>query len=216
MKKDKVLVLVHGFIKNSKDMSSLASFFEHDYAEVISVDLPTTFVSMDVAVTKLCEVIENIPKTKTISFIAHSMGGIITCRAIHKLGLENIDKCVFIATPFAGSVVANFGDRIPFYSRILKPNKDLIVTDKYLEACNSVSAKFPVGLIAGNKYSKFNLLSRLCFLNKEHDNLVEVASAFAINSEDRIILAKNHTKIHHDRETLSKVASFLEKGKFVN
>lgn len=57
MKKDKVLVLVHGFIKNSKDMGSLASFFEHDYAEVISVDLPTTFVSMDVAVTKLCEVI---------------------------------------------------------------------------------------------------------------------------------------------------------------
>ncbi len=71
------------------------------------------------------------------------MGGIITCRAIHKLQLENIDKCVFIATPFAGSVVANLGNRIPFYSRILKPNKDLIVTDKYLEACNSVSAKFP-------------------------------------------------------------------------
>ena len=60
------------------------------------------------------------------------------------------------------------------------------------------------------------IVVRLCFLNKEHDNLVEVASAFAINSEDRIILAKNHTKIHHDRETLSKVASFLEKGKFVN
>ncbi|MFT4694492.1 MAG: pimeloyl-ACP methyl ester carboxylesterase [Francisella sp.] len=216
MKIDKVLVLVHGFIKNSKDMRSLEGFFKQDYTEIISVNLPTTFVSMDVAVTKLCEVIENISKTKTISFIAHSMGGIITCRAIHKLQLENIDKCVFIATPFRGSVVANFGDKIPFYSRVLKPNKDLIVTDKYLEACNSVSAKFPVGLIAGNKYSKLNLLARLCFSNKDHDNLVEVTSAFAINSDDRIILANNHTKIHHDIETLSKVASFLERGRFLN
>ncbi|MDE4953428.1 alpha/beta hydrolase, partial [Francisella tularensis subsp. holarctica] len=77
---------------------------------------------MDVAVSKLCQIIQNIPKTKSITFISHSMGGILVCKCIDKLQLDNIYKCVFIATPFAGSKVADIGDRIPFYSSILKPN----------------------------------------------------------------------------------------------
>lgn len=213
MKTDKVLILVHGFIKNSKDMRSLDSFFSCHYDEIISIDLPTTFVTMDVAVTKLCQAIEAIPKTKSITFLAHSMGGIIVCKAINELQLENVEKCVFIATPFRGSKIANFGDKIPFYSRILKPNKELKVTDSYIDVCNKVSEKFPVGLVAGNKHSKFNLLAEFCF-NKDNDGLVEIDSAFAINSDDRIVLHKNHGEIHHDIETLERVDSFLRTGKF--
>ncbi|MFC4891613.1 alpha/beta hydrolase [Pseudofrancisella aestuarii] len=215
MKEEKIIVLVHGFIKNSKDMFTIESFFKQHYDYIISVDLPTTFVSMEAAVTRLCQIIGDIPKTKSITFIAHSMGGIIVCKTIHKLQLENIDKCIFIATPFKGSGIADFGDRIPFYSRILKPNKELKVTDKYLDICNSVAAKFPVGLIAGNKHSKLNFLARLC-LSEDNDGLVDVESAFAINSDDRIILNKSHAKIHHDTDTLNKIVSFLETGKFVS
>ncbi|MED7788258.1 alpha/beta hydrolase [Francisella sp. 19X1-34] len=213
MKTDKILILVHGFIKNSKDMRSLESFFRQHYDDIISIDLPTTFVGVDVAVAKLCQVIQNIPQTKSFTFLAHSMGGIIVCKTIDKLQLESVDKCVFIATPFKGSKIADFGDKIPFYSRILKPNKELMATNEYLEVCNKVSAKFPVGLIAGNKHSKLNLLANLC-LNKDHDGLVEVESALAINSSDRVILNKNHGEIHHDPETLNKVESFLKTGKF--
>ena len=194
-------------------MLTLKNFFSKDYQDIISVDLPTTFVSIDVAITKLCSVVKNIPTSKSITFIAHSMGGIIACKTIYELQLENVEKCVFIATPFAGSKIADFGDRIPFYSRVLKPNSDLKVSDKYIEICNKVVAKFPVGLIAGNRYSRLNLLARLC-LREEHDGLVEVESVFAINSSDRIILNKNHSEIHHDTETLSKVADFLRAGSF--
>ncbi|BCD90800.1 hypothetical protein fh0823_09390 [Francisella halioticida] len=213
MKIDRILILVHGFIKNSKDMRSLESFFRQHHDEIISINLPTTFVGIDVAVAKLCQVIENIPNTKSITFLAHSMGGIIVCKSINELQLENVEKCVFIATPFRGSKIANFGDKIPFYSKILKPNKELKVTDKYLDVCNAVSAKFSVGLIAGKRHSKINLLARFC-LNNDHDGLVEVQSAFAINSDDRIILNKNHGEIHHDIETLKKVDYFLKTGKF--
>ena len=213
MNTDKVLVLVHGFIKDSKDMRSLESFFSNNYDDIISIDLPTTFVSIEKAITRLCQVIRTIPKTKSITFLAHSMGGIISCIAIDKLRLDNVEKCVFIATPFRGSKVANFGDAIPFYSRVLKPNWDLKVTDKYLTVCNKVSDKFPVGLIAGDKHSKLNILANVC-LNNSHDGLVEVESAFAINSVDRIVLNKNHGEIHHDVETLKRVECFLQTGRF--
>ena len=213
MKKDKVLVLVHGFIKDNNDMLTLKNFFSKDYHDIISIDLPTTFVSMDTAVAKLCSVVKDIPASKSITIIAYSIGGIIACKTIYELQLENVEKCVFIATPFAGSRIADFGDMIPFYSRVLKPNRDLKVTDKYLEICNKVAAKFPVGLIAGNKHSRLNLLARLC-LKKEHDGLVEIDSVFSINSSDRIILNKNHQEIHHDIGTLVRVARFLKMGKF--
>ena len=154
------------------------------------------------------------PKYKVYHLIAHSLGGILVCKCIDKLQLENIDKCVFIATPFTGSKFADFGDRIPFYSKILKPNKELKVTDDYLKICNKVAARIPVGLIASNKHSRFNFLAKYC-LKSDHDGLVEVASVFAINSANRIILNKNHRKIHHDDETLSKMAYFLQTGKFL-
>jgi pimeloyl-ACP methyl ester carboxylesterase len=213
MKTNKILVLVHGFIKNSKDMNTLEKFFSHSYDDIISADLPTTFVSSDKAVIKLCKIIRIIPKTKSITFVAHSMGGIIACRAIDKLKLDNVHKCVFVATPFKGSMIANFGDKIPFYSKVLIPNKELKITDKYIDVCNKVSAKFPVGLIAGNKHSKLNILATLC-LKKDHDGLVEVESAFAINSDDKIVLHKNHGEIHHDIETLTKIDNFLQIGEF--
>ncbi|MDE4969982.1 esterase/lipase family protein, partial [Francisella tularensis] len=75
MKTEKVIVLVHGFIKNAKDMRSLVIYLKQDYDDIVAVDLPTTFVSMVVAVSKHCQIIQNIPKTKSITFIAHSMGG---------------------------------------------------------------------------------------------------------------------------------------------
>ncbi|MDE4945200.1 putative lipase, partial [Francisella tularensis subsp. holarctica] len=68
MKKDNFIVLVHGFIKNDKDMRSLLSYLKKDYDDIVDVDLPTTFVSMEVAVSKLCQIIQNIPKTKSITF----------------------------------------------------------------------------------------------------------------------------------------------------
>ena len=67
MKKNQVVILVHGFINNSKDMLSLKKFFGQYYHDIISVDLPTTFVSMNVAVAKLCKIIKDIPKTKSIT-----------------------------------------------------------------------------------------------------------------------------------------------------
>jgi uncharacterized alpha/beta hydrolase family protein len=213
MRENKVLILVHGFIKNSKDMSSLAKIFKDDFEEIIAVDLPTIFVDIEVAVSKLSEILKNIPNTKQLTFIAHSMGGLITCKAIGQLNLKNVEKCVFIATPFRGSNVANFGHKIPFYSKILKPNKNLLVTDNYLDYCNNAMKNIPVGLVAGNKHSKLNLLSRVLLIS-EHDGLVEVSSALAINNCDKIVVNMNHQKIHHDITTLQYVKNFLKNGSF--
>ncbi len=213
MKTNKILILVHGFIKNNKDMQTLEKSLQDSYESVISVSLPTTFVDMGVAVAKLCEVIANIPSSKQLTFIGHSMGGIIACRAINQLELKNVEKCIFIATPFRGSNVADFGHKIPFYSKVLKPNKNLMVSDQYLEVCNLATKNIPVGLIAGKKYSKLNLLAR-ALLKNEHDGLVETGSVFAINATDRIVLNHNHGKIHHATETLKYVKSFIEYNKF--
>ncbi|MDE4953506.1 hypothetical protein NAI68_13265, partial [Francisella tularensis subsp. holarctica] len=65
----------------------------------------------------------------------------------------------------------------------------------------------------GNKHSIFNLLAKFC-LKYDHDGLVELASFFAVNSADMIVLYKNHCKIHHDDDKLIKIACFLQNGKF--
>ncbi|MBK2007741.1 hypothetical protein [Francisella orientalis] len=47
-------------------MSSLANFLKDGYDEIIAVDLPTTFVSIDIAVNKLCQIVKNIPSSKSL------------------------------------------------------------------------------------------------------------------------------------------------------
>ena len=75
---DSLTILVHGFNKGSRDMRYLArGLFERGFS-VLSVELPTTFGSLDQAVRALARQIDPaVARHRRIHFVAHSLGGLL-------------------------------------------------------------------------------------------------------------------------------------------
>jgi len=207
--RNQITILSHGFNKSFEDMSYLSDGLSHHGVNNIIVNLPITFKSLNDCLNSLHVQIYDIVKKNNINFIGHSMGGLIIRSYINKWKLENVNRCIFIATPHLGSKLAKISGCIPFYEDIFKPIKDLkpSVENKYL----LINKNIEIGLIVGSKNSTF--LGNI-FLSAESDGRVEIKSALSSDAKDAIILPYGHKEIHHKEETLNQVKSFLINGMF--
>ena len=203
----RLIVLVHGFDKNHRDMRFLETSFKNAGFEVVNPKLPTRFSSLEDCVKALNSKVGDLLKNyDEANFVAHSMGGLIVRRFISKYPQKNIGNSVFISTPHHGSRQPEVLSKIPFTSLIWKPLKDLRTDLKY-EPLTGVK----LGVIAGNRNSLF--WGRV-ILSKESDGRVEVESAKSDDMAEFIVLSYNHKKIHFQKETFDKVLNFIKSGRF--
>ncbi|MEW5824041.1 MAG: alpha/beta fold hydrolase [Pseudomonadota bacterium] len=207
---DSLTILVHGFNKGSRDMRYLArGLFERGFS-VLSVELPTTFGSLDQAVRALARQIDPaVARHRRIHFVAHSLGGLITRAYLAQRKAQNTGHCVFIATPHGGSPLAALAHRIPLYSAVFRPIHPLRPGADV--APLPAPRNYRVGLIAGNRNT--GLLGRL-FLSPSSDGRVEVRDVAARDADEFLILPYGHKDIHHRQATLDAVEHFLNTGHF--
>jgi len=209
---DEITILIHGFGKNKNDMSYLEKGLSQFGFNVISVNLPTTFGSLNDCIKSLhFQVNDIIMNHKKVHYVAHSMGGLIARYYIKSYKQDNVDKCVFIATPHKGSKLADIADKIPLYSKIFRPIKHLRTTNDISSVILQKSSFGNLGLIAGTKNK--NTLGKL-FLSNKSDGRVEVSSVEIDDADEFITFPFGHQKIHHQYETLNAVKFFLRKGSF--
>jgi pimeloyl-ACP methyl ester carboxylesterase len=214
MKENKILVLlVHGFFRNDKDMEVLKTYLGDYGQDVYSVNLPTTFQPLEKIYTsfkkQLLDIDTNI-YTK-IHFVGHSMGGLIIRYYLSKHKVPKLGRCVFIGTPNKGTRLADIGLKIPLLAQVLKPIRAL--HSKALAIDLPQNNPTPdIGIIAGTNHR----LITGCFLKKPNDGRVEVAANKLDVSlmKDFIALDYVHTKIHKEKITAELVYQFLEYGKF--
>jgi len=203
-------VLVHGFNKNRNDMKYLADGLNSLGFKTVSVNLPTTFGTLEQSVNSLYLQMKDLAReAETINYVAHSMGGLIVRKYIALPHQYNIGKCIFISTPHLGSRLAQIANHIPLYSMVFQPIKNLVPGSKYEKFGNE--KKFKIGIISGNKNS--GLLGKI-FLSKMSDGYVEIESAKSDDADDFVILPFGHKEIHHKQATLSLLVRFLLNGRF--
>jgi triacylglycerol esterase/lipase EstA (alpha/beta hydrolase family) len=209
--KDEITVLVHGFNKDRYDMAFLEKGLRKSGFKTVSVNLPTTFGTLEECRHSLSLQIKNLTrKDRIVNYVAHSMGGLIIRDYINDDKQNNVGKCVFIATPHKGSRLADIANRIPFYSKIFRPIEALSSGSKF--SSSSLDKNIKVGLIAGNKNT--NLLGKL-FLSNKSDGWVEVASVKCKDADELIEVPFGHKEIHHQHKTLILVKNFLLQGTFI-
>jgi len=207
----RVTILVHGFNKNKSDMAYLEKGLRQAGHEVFSVNLPTTFCSLEECRNSMfLQINEIIKNAAIVNYVAHSMGGLITRSFIEKEKQCNVGNCVFIATPHNGSKLAKIADFIPLYSTVFKPIKDLLPNLNF-RAFDS-NKHFKIGVIAGSQNE--GVIGKL-FLPEENDGRVEVSSVKTTDMDDFVILPYGHADIHHKEDTLVLVDKFLKKGCFL-
>ena len=180
--KDELVVLVHGFFKNRSDMKFLEDGIRDLGYDTLTVDLPTTFGSLDDCVKSMHVQVNQITNRRNVHFVAHSMGGLITRSYLNKYGSNNVRRCVFVATPNYGSELAMIADYIPFYSNIFKPIKALMPKEPEIGQVNAQIME--LGVVAGNVTK--GPFGRV-FLKPPNDGHVTVESAISLDAKDSIV-----------------------------
>lgn len=175
--------------------------------ETFVVNLPATFGSFEEIVFSFALQLEPF-KEQEISFVGHSMGGLVAREYINAHDELNIKKCIFIATPHHGSELADIAKSIPLFASVFKPIEKLKTINKFTSFQNKT---FDLGLIAGENNK--DILGRF-FMSEQSDGRVSIESVKTDDADDFIVLPYDHDNIHKKQDTLKQVVSFLEISKF--
>lgn len=210
-----LVVLIHGYNKNYRDMNYLKEYLEEKNYRAVSVDLPLRFRSVKYATEifndKMAEIMMSLKSEEKISFVGHSTGGLVIRKYLDDLkDRELVNRAVQIATPNQGSSLATF------VSDISELWTSIFVTLESLEPENveamdlSEGESIEIGAIAGNQSTMF--IGSI--LDGENDGRVKVKSVKFSGLSDFVVIPFHHNEIHHQKETAELVDRFLKTGKF--
>ncbi|VEB38835.1 lipase LipB [Legionella cherrii] len=135
-----------------------------------------------------------------VSFITHSLGGIITRQALSTWSQEQLKQIgclIMLAPPNQGSKLAQLSSKIfPMFTSPIKPLAELSSEQtSYVHRVPVPNIK--IGIIAGR-----------------YDAKVPPESARLQGQNDPIIVNSNHTFIMNNAKTRQLIMSFLRTGSF--
>jgi esterase/lipase superfamily enzyme len=158
------------------------------------------------------------PATDTVSFVTHSMGGIIV-RALLEIsareaGLPPINRIVMVAPPNRGAELADGFAHNDFVRWLVGPNVDNLTTDS-MSYVNRLSLSTPVevGVIAaaGEKDFGFNP-----WIKGNNDGYISIEKTKMGTEREFRIVHGVHVFITLDPKVQKMAGNFLMKGRFDN
>lgn len=151
----------------------------------------------------------------TISFVTHSMGGLIVRSLTTNIDQDKnfpfIHRTVMIAPPNLGSNIADYFSKKKFIKCLIGPNVVNLSTDHIVGAKKYPSPKGELGVIAGNINRKRYLHLPL---ENENDGIVLVKNTCLDIEKDCKLVKAGHIGILLKKETASHVINFLNQGHF--
>lgn len=166
------------------------------------LDYPSRSASID----ELTDILwQQLPKKGKISFVGHSLGGILAKRLLKRLPQNRRGRIVQLGAPNFGSEVAA---RAEIFGSIMGPAlAELVPHD------GADDEGLEIGAIAGT--AALPALSLLTGIEGENDGKVSVESAWGNAPEDkRIKLPSAHSTMMLSTEVIAATIEFLHTGKF--
>ncbi|WP_207650081.1 alpha/beta fold hydrolase [Desulforamulus ferrireducens] len=215
MSGNKRVILIHGFMRDARDMQALQGHLAKLGYEGILVSLSLTFQPLTKSVAMLeglfAAKFSHLASEEKIHLVGHSTGGLVirSWLAQTRYG-RNIGRCVLVATPNQGSELADLAGRYcPLLPAIFKTLASL--QSKQVRKLPAVShLPVEIGAIAGSKNNL--LLGHL--LKGENDGRVTVASVRLAGLKDFLVLPLDHLVIHKEPQTARFIDRFLQRGSF--
>ncbi|MGQ9590283.1 MAG: esterase/lipase family protein [Planctomycetota bacterium] len=209
---DRAVLLVHGLFRSKECFRPMAEKLEAAGYEVATVGYPSTRRGISEHGDQLVKVLERLEGAKEVSFVAHSLGGLVVREA---LGRESpwkrrlaVGRLVLIGTPNRGSALAErLKDWFPFRAAAGRAGQELSsdrVSKIPLPPC-------PFAVIAGGT-GKDRGLNPL--IPGDNDGVVEVESTKLPGSSGFLLLEAPHATMMRDPEVIEATARFLETGAF--
>ena len=209
-----LVVMLHGFGRNSMSMWLLAQRLEHDGFEVHRIGYRSLRTTTEKMLNTVSGKIQHCcgNSKRTIHFVGHSLGGLLIRAYLGIYHNHEVGRVVLIGPPNEGTP---FVDKFhnSWWMRLAGPAaQDLGTAEDSFP--NSIEAEpyYPLGVIAGDTDSE----DMLNLESDADDGLIPVASTVVAGMTDFIVLKANHSLMRYDREVADQTASFLIDGRFTH
>lgn len=146
-----------------------------------------------------------------IDFVTHSLGGILVRSYLARHTVPELGRVVMLAPPNQGSEVVDRLGWLFLFKWINGPAGNELGTDKDSAPNRLGPARFPVGIIAGDR--SINWINSLLIPGPD-DGKVSVQRAKLAGMSDFLVLHTTHTFIMRNDEAIRQTIQFLRTGKF--
>ena len=211
---DECVILLHGIVRTSRSMHKMEkSLLAHGY-QVANWSYPSRQQPIHI----LAE--EAIPaaiatcsgaSVQRISFVTHSMGGILIRYYLANHEIEDLGRVVMLSPPNQGSELIDFWSDWPGFELINGPAGYQLGTDTNSLPLQLGPANFEVGIITGKNTTNplFSLI-----IPGDDDGKVSVESAQLEGMADFLVVPEAHSFIMRDDMVIQQLTYFLEHGHF--
>jgi len=209
---DHLVLLVHGIAPRIGAFSAMQESLRKAGYDAVAISYASTRRPIEAHADGLETVLNGLEGTKTVSFVTHSMGGLVVRDLLARDGAWKdriaVHRVVMIAPPNQGSAVARVLKDVGLYEALYGPAGQQLVPE---EAARRPPLTYPFGIIAGGKGDAegFNPL-----VPGDDDGTVIVEETRLEGESDFLLLPQLHATITSADEAIAATKRFLASGCF--
>lgn len=194
------VLLVHGLWMRSIAMRWLATRLRSQGFAPTTFGYYSLLQDTDAVVARLAGVLAAHPG---LHVVAHSLGGLLTLRAVERLGDAAIGRIVCLGSPLAGSgAAAAIAARIPAGAQLVGHNRALLQA-----GIGRIPDGIEAGMVAGCVPRGLGEL--VARFDGPHDGTVSVAETRVPGLADHVLVRASHSGLLFSDEVVRQVAGFL-------
>jgi len=212
LESEHLVLLLHGFFRSKDSFGPMTRALKRAGYAAHGVNYPSTRQGLDDHARQVELLLDQAEGYKTVSFVTHSMGGIVARVLLSREGAWRerieVNRLVMIGTPNRGAEIVTHLSQLPAFEEVGGPALAALEPNRATELPNP-NAKF--GVIAGARGDGrgYNPL-----LPGDDDMTVSVASTRLPGAEDMLIVNAVHTFIMVNPGVIKATLRYLDTGAF--
>jgi len=205
------VILIHGIGRSSKSLAAVAKALADQPVFCVPFDYPSTRVSLADCADYLRQVVQSLKAADRISFVVHSMGGLVVRRMLQDQPDPRFHRLIMMGTPNYGAELAGMLKKFFLFRAIWGPAGQELAGGADSTVASLPVPTFPFGVIAGGRGDDegFNQL-----LPGDDDGTVTVASTRLKGAADFLRIPRLHSFLMSDQTALEATRCFLEHARF--
>jgi len=206
------VILLHGLARSDSSMKKMEKALNKAGYNAVNVSYPSTEKEIPLLANEsIPKALEKCPNGADISFVTHSMGGILIRQYLSEKAIPKLKHVVMLGPPNQGSEVVDKLKDVPGFKSINGPAGLQLGTSE-MSVPNSLGpATFSLGIIAGTR--SINLMLSTIIPSKD-DGKVSVERTKLEGMDDHISMPVTHTFMMKNKKVIKQVLYFLEYGNF--
>ncbi len=200
-----VVVVLHGLGRSSRSMSGMATALRGAGLEAIALDYPSTRRSIDEHVAQIAEVLTHLDGVEEVSFVTHSLGGIIARGVLARNLPVTPIRLVMLAPPSRGASLARvLHSRVGgLFGMVMGPAGRQLATHGNEELVPVPTIPFMV--VAGHRAEGINPL-----IEGADDGIVSVEETKLEGMQEHLVVESVHTVLMNHPDAQRAAIRFLK------